>query len=180
MNLLTEMIEKHLAEKLELHKCSLISLGCGIGVTESGFKCSQLDGVDIFSYGNNHMLENWDKKRGIFITEDIRKIDNILFEKSYDIVFALDVIEHLEKEEGWKLIKDAESIASKAVVFYTPLLWDTNEKATNDKTLWSYGNKYNLHKSLWKVKEFEDKGYTVYLEYPSFTTPVGLIAIKYM
>lgn len=180
MNLLTEIIEIHLAEKLELHKCSVISLGCGIGVTECGFKCSKLDGMDIFSYGNRHLLNNWDNIRGTFISGDIRKSDELIKNKSYDIVFCLDVIEHLEKEEGFKLIKDAESIAIKAVVFYTPLKWDTNESATTDKSLWSYGNKYNLHKSLWTIKEFEDKGYKVYLEYPSSTNPVGLIAIKYM
>ena len=178
MNGLTAIIEDKLSHKIKLHECKVISLGCGIGITESNFKCDSIDGVDIFDYRLNHFLKNWNAVKGNFTIGDIRKIDKIVKEKSYDVVLNLDVIEHLEKEEGWKLIKDAESIATKAVVFYTPIKWDTNEKATTDKTLWNYGNNYNLHKSLWTVREFMDKGYEVFLEYPNWTSPEGLIAIK--
>ena len=180
MNVLTAIIEDKLSQKIKLHEMSVVSLGCGIGITESNFKCASIDGVDIFDYRLNHFLKNWDAVKGNFTIGDIRKIDEIVKEKSYDVVLCLDIIEHLEKEEGEKLIKDAESIARKAIVFYTPIKWDTNEKAVKDNKLWSYGNNYNLHKSLWTVREFMNKGYEVYLEYPTTQNPEGLIAIKYM
>ena len=90
---------------------------------------------------------------------DIRKIGGIFQENSFDVVTAFDAIEHLEKEEGFKLIKDAERIARKKVIFFTPKKWDDNKRSVEDKKFWSYGNTANYHKSLWKEKDFTDLGY---------------------
>jgi len=91
---------------------------------------------------------------------DIRKINELFYEKSFDVVTAFDAIEHLEKEEGFKLIKDAEKIARKKVIFLTPEKWDYNKKAVENESYWSFGNLSNLHKSLWTEKDFTDLGYT--------------------
>ncbi len=44
----------------------------------------------------------------------------MLPDKSVDSVFALDFIEHLEKEDGLRMLAEAERVARVQVVVYTP------------------------------------------------------------
>lgn len=46
---------------------------------------------------------------------------NSMLDKSIDTIFLLDVIEHIEKEEGKKLLKEACRVARVQVVIFTPL-----------------------------------------------------------
>ena len=75
-------------------------------------------------------------------------------DKSFDCVVALDLIEHLTKEEGAKLLKDIERIAKKKVVIFTPNGFVPQGEYD--------GNTYQIHKSGWGFKEMEKKGYKVY------------------
>lgn len=80
----------------------------------------------------------------------------------YDVVLAIDVIEHLEKKEGWKFLKQLKNLTRKQLYISTP----ANARKTN---IW-YGNtEYGGHKSFWPAKDFEgaecllnDKWMTVY------------------
>ena len=153
----------------------VLSLGCGILETEKHVPFKHMVGVDIYKAYLDSMK---DKENVIPICHDIRTIKNLFLNNSFDVVLCLDVIEHLEEFEGINLIEDAEDLATKMVIFYTPLKFDTNEKNVSNKNLWSYGNKYNLHKSLWTPKTFTSRGYEVREDYPSKTNPEGFIAIK--
>ena len=82
---------------------------------------------------------------------DIRKMD--ILPKIFDVVMAFDVLEHLTKEEGEKLIADMELIAIKRVVIFTP-----NGFIKQDM---SDDNPNQVHKSGWTVKEMRGKGYKV-------------------
>ncbi len=132
---------------------TVLDLACGCGNPFAGIKFPTLIGVDIWKKHFN--MPEYDN----VLHYDIRKINEIFQEKCFDVVTAFDVIEHLEKEEGFKLIKDAERIARKKVIFFTPKKWDDNKKAVETKHYWSYGNPANYHKSLWKEKDFTDLGY---------------------
>ena len=72
----------------------------------------------------------------------------------FDHILLIDVIEHLDKEAGKRLIEDCKYITSKSIFLFTPLFWDDNSEHTSDKTCWAYGNIYNLHKSLWEIDDF--------------------------
>ena len=74
-------------------------------------------------------------------------------EKSFDCVLASDVIEHLTKEDGQKLIKVMENLATKKVIIFTPngFLY----QPAHD------GNEYQKHLSGWSVKEMKNLGYRV-------------------
>lgn len=156
-------------------KMSVLSLGCGVFNPERSLPYSFLVGVDVVP---EYLEES--KKLGncIGIRYDIRDIRNLFVKGSFDAVVCLDVIEHLEVSEGLKLIDDAEYLAGKLVVFYTPIKWDDNRKHVNNPELWSYGNEYNIHKSLWDESVFITRGYAVYREYPSKEAPEGFIAVK--
>ncbi|MFS8131180.1 MAG: class I SAM-dependent methyltransferase [Candidatus Dojkabacteria bacterium] len=75
-------------------------------------------------------------------------------DKSFDCVVALDLIEHLTKEEGTKLLKDIERIAKKKVIIFTPNGFVPQGEYD--------GNTYQIHKSGWGYNEMEKKGYKVY------------------
>jgi len=70
-------------------------------------------------------------------------------DKSFDIVLAIEVIEHMKKSEGYKLLDEAERVAKEKVVVPTPLL---------GARYW-YSKKE--HVSRWAVSDFRKKGYTV-------------------
>jgi hypothetical protein len=84
---------------------------------------------------------------------DICTIGDEFSPLSFDAVIALDVIEHLEKHEGFRLIRAMELIARKAVVIFTPngLLPQGEHEC----------NKYQAHLSGWHVDELRDMGYSV-------------------
>jgi hypothetical protein len=64
----------------------------------------------------------------------------------YDMIFMGDVIEHLEKRAGLKLLRDVVKNANKAVVVSTP------KYETGQADL--CGNELERHRSLWSAKDF--------------------------
>jgi hypothetical protein len=92
---------------------------------------------------------------GVLIA-DIRNIDPIVESNRFGTVYLLDVMEHLTKVEGLKLLKELERHCDR-IVFFTPLgdLWMTNDD-----------HPYS-HKCGWMPKEAVDLGYKVW-EWPIF------------
>lgn len=158
---------------LEAHKTvdnfEVISLGCGIGVSEINDKWKSLTGVDIYPYHKESKVDH-------FIQYDVRKIKEIIKDKSFDLVLCLDVIEHLTRDEGFKLIKDAEAIAKQVVVFYTPIRWDDNRKNMEEI---NDGNEALIHKSLWKPFDFP--GWTSIVTWLNQEElPSGFVVVKWL
>lgn len=85
---------------------------------------------------------------------NIFKLKSFFKEKSFDCVVALDLIEHLTKEEGNKLLVDLERIAKKKVIIFTP-------NGFVPQGVYD-GNTYQIHKSGWGFREMFKKGYKVY------------------
>jgi len=67
----------------------------------------------------------------------------------FDIVLALEVIEHMKKSDGYKLLEEAERVAKEKVVVSTPLL---------GARYW-YSDKE--HVSRWTVGDLRKRGYVV-------------------
>ena len=85
---------------------------------------------------------------------DVLKLNKFFKPKSFDVVVALDVIEHFEKKEGLKLIKQMESIAKSKLIILTP--YGFMKQHPHD------GNPFQEHKSGWFPNEFVKRGYKVY------------------
>lgn len=87
---------------------------------------------------------------------DIRNVSGYASGRRFGTVYLLDVMEHLTKEEGKKLLSDLYEVSDR-IVFFTPLgeLWVTNDD-----------HPYS-HKCGWLPKEAEDLGFTVW-EWPVF------------
>lgn len=73
--------------------------------------------------------------------------------KSIDIVLCLQVIEHLSKGDGLKLVKNTEEIARKKVIISTPASFFRQDEYDD--------NPLQMHKSSWEPAEFRALGYKV-------------------
>jgi len=74
---------------------------------------------------------------------------------SVDTVFALDVIEHLEKADGLKLLHEAKRIARHQVVVFTPLGFYPQSHEPDELDRWHmHGGRWQSHHSAWHPEEF--------------------------
>jgi SAM-dependent methyltransferase len=84
---------------------------------------------------------------------DLLKVGEFFGPKSFDAVIAIDVIEHFDKPDGYRLMEMLESIARKRVILFTP-----NGFLPQDE--WD-GNVHQVHRSGWEAYDFELRGYRV-------------------
>jgi len=76
--------------------------------------------------------------------------------KSVDTVFLVDVVEHLEKEEGLRLLKATERIVKKQIVVFTPFGFIRQEHPTG-RDAWNLeGGVWQKHRSGWLPEDFDD------------------------
>jgi hypothetical protein len=82
----------------------------------------------------------------------------IMRAKSVDTVTALDFIEHLPKEEGWSFLAEAERVARKQVVLFTPLGYfpQAYEDAAAEDRWGMHGAHWQTHRSGWVPADFSD------------------------
>lgn len=86
------------------------------------------------------------------IVGDVNKLPELFGKDSFDLVVAMDLIEHLPKADGKELIKNMERIARKRLLITTP-----------NGFLPQFNQQYSLeeHVSGWTNREMEDLGFTV-------------------
>ena len=134
---------------------SVLDVGCGngerLGLLYKNRINSLVVGVDIF--------EPWlrvARDRGSHdgvILADCRWLP--LRRESFDAVVCMEVIEHLQKEDGVRLLAELEHIARRKVVITAPNKeWRLSPKA------WSV-NPYQRHLSSWSHTEIKQLGYQV-------------------
>lgn len=142
---------KYLAEQLQGMK-SVLDVGCGSNSPLALIK------KDFYSVGVDLHQASIEKSKKQAIHDDYKMIsvldiDKEFAENSFDCVIANDLIEHLSKEDGEKLIKAMEKIAKKRVVIFTPNGF--LEQGIYDNNPWQ------KHLSGWEVDEMRSKNYKV-------------------
>lgn len=130
---------------------SILDVGCGQGMPmqmiKKRMRVRKSVGVDLFE---PYIEES--KKKGIhdeYLVCDIRKLP--YKNRSFDVVLALQVLEHLPKKDAWKVLEKMEKIARKQVIVSTPIGKMSHPAVDN--------NLLQLHKSSFLPKEFEKRGY---------------------
>jgi len=137
---------------------SLLDLGCCEGTHTKHFPIPEKLFVDIERMSNT--LEP-------FLKADIRYAGKLFKPDSYALVTALDVIEHLQKEEGCKLLQDMEQIASRRILIFSP----QGEYMVGHCL---EGNpKHHAHWSGWTAEELSYLGFTCLL-CPDFHPSLGV------
>jgi SAM-dependent methyltransferase len=137
--------------KENLLDCRIIlDVGCGRGSPIKTFSENFYSvGVDLFKPA---ILESKNKR----IHDDyvLADINNLCFKPNFfDAVLALDVIEHLEKAKGLRLIKTMENIATKKVVIITPNGFVPQGARAK--------NVFQVHLSGWTVSDLKRLRYNV-------------------
>ena len=164
LSVITKTVKKMISEhqdifldkvlERQLSQCSsVLDVACGfdspLGRVKKNFYS---EGIDIFE---KYIIESKKKKiHNQYRIGDVRKLDKFYKHKSFDIVIAIDVIEHFEKNEALKLIKSMESIAKKKVILLTPNGFIAQDAYDS--------NPHQIHKSGWDKQELEKLGYNVY------------------
>jgi len=69
---------------------------------------------------------------------------------AYDVIICGDMIEHLDKDEAWALIKEMRQHAAKALVLALPF-GNCPQEAI-------YGNELEVHRSVWGRADFAGSG----------------------
>jgi ubiquinone/menaquinone biosynthesis C-methylase UbiE len=160
-NSLTNSIHAHCKAEF-----TLLNLGCGIGWHMNNIPAKNQLHVDVWL----PYLEQIKHEKSV-IKLDIRDL-SIFIDKSWDVVSCIDVIEHLEKDDAMKAIKEMERIARKVVILYTPAGFEKQE----DGHGWGSGNpEYQKHRCGFTVREMLELGYTSHL---SREVPPGQLCVK--
>lgn len=136
--------------KREISGCdSVLDLGCGYFSPIYRTKTPFSVGVELF---DPYLQES--KRKDIhsqYIKADVRNLE--FKPKSFDAVVAIDILEHLTKQEGTDLLTRMEKWARKKIVVFT-----TNGFIHQD----IYDNNpLQEHRSCWSVREFSEIGYKV-------------------
>jgi len=137
---------------------SVLDVGCGFG--KYGFLLREYLEV---CYGR-YKPESWVTKidaveafipyvsdfHGVLYSNVFKGTLNGVYHKlrKYDIVIAVDVIEHLEKADGWEFLEQLKTLYAKELYISTP--------ATFRGLNCMYGNwDYDQHRSFWSDEDFK-------------------------
>ncbi len=140
-------------EKLIGSSGSVLDVGCGENSPIKNFKkrLKFSAGVDGFQKSLN--LSKEENIHDEYYCIDILNLKNKFNSNSFNCVIALDVIEHLPKQQGLELIKQMEYISNDKVIIFTPNGFLPQGEHS--------GNPLQKHRSGWDVEEMRGLGFEV-------------------
>lgn len=141
-----------LAFRNALEGCDrVLEVGCGKSNNMRCLGISRSTGIDGFA---PYVEEARSKKlHDNVVLGDVRELDKYFKPGQFDAVVALDVIEHLTKEDGLRMMQSMEKIAGHKVIFFTPSGFLPQHTFDN--------NNLQEHLSGWEAREMEQYGYHV-------------------
>lgn len=139
-------LEKHLKD------CdSVLDIGCGGGTPIRYIPFKRAVGVDLDKEYIERAKKN--KTHHEYHLADVRKVGSMFKEKEFDACVALDLIEHLTKEDGINLINQMKKLAKKKIIIFTPNGY-MNQK--------DEAHPLQDHHSGWTAEEMKKMGFQVY------------------
>jgi SAM-dependent methyltransferase len=129
---------------------SVLDVGCGSGSPLCHLGIERLVGVDGYAPAIEEARSY--KTHHEYHLADVRTIGSAFPAKSFDACVALDLIEHLPKEEGRALLAGMESIARRRVIIFTPNGFVPQRSRDGD---------LQEHVSGWDPAEMRGLGYRV-------------------
>jgi len=133
---------------------SLIDLGCGRGVIGALVRIyrapKRIVGIDVFKEYLDFCREMsfYDE----LYEYDLRKAPLPFEDKEFDVATCIEVIEHLPKKAGERLLEELERIANKVIVT-TPNVFFPQDAYDR--------NPFQRHISKWSTHDFTKRGYKV-------------------
>jgi hypothetical protein len=144
--------------EIDFEKCTAIDFGCGDYRSDVAKQVLQMPFKKLTSI-EGYKVDFDNMPTGIAAEHEkiFANVVDVLptLKGKYDVAFAFDVIEHLEKEEGIKLLKWMDKHVTKRIVIFVP------EEPVGFHRIWNDGNVLQEHISYWNAEDFEKLGYTV-------------------
>ena len=145
-------IQVKLALRKALSGCqAVLDVGCGSALTLRQLEVPHCVGIEGYrpEFEKARSLNTQDE----LVFGDVRELTSHFKPGQFDACIAMDVIEHLTKADGLKLMRDMELIAKKKVVIFTPNGFLPQRQ--------SAGSDLQAHFSGWEVDEMRHHGYDV-------------------
>ena len=145
---------ERLLEREVIPSCrTLLDVGCGAESPIRSFshRLEHSVGVDRFEAALDESRRQ--AIHSSYVCVDILELAGRFAPRSFDCVLASDVIEHLEKADGLRLMHSMEAIARRKVIVFTPNGFQPQGAVG--------GNPYQVHRSGWTVDEMRGYGYRV-------------------
>jgi SAM-dependent methyltransferase len=129
----------------------VLDVGCGKNSPLRFVHKVQLVGIDGFppAIEEAKALGTHDE----YFTGDVTHLRERFPERKFDACVALDVIEHLPKADGWRLLEAMEKLATRRVVIFTPNGFVPQHSQNGD---------LQEHLSGWTADDFRARGYQVF------------------
>lgn len=133
---------------------TVLDLGCGKGINgfvmrlSRYFQKAKLIGIEI-----NDSYIDFCLKHKIYDQVIKHNLPKIPFgDKSVDLVICNELIEHLTKSQGLKLLDEIDRVCKGRSIITTPNMYFQTMP----------GEKEDRHLSLWRIEDFKSRGYKVY------------------
>jgi len=128
------------------------------------------NGVMAMGYWNGrgvgvHVLDLWEPATPLpnFTQGNALDAIDIFGEKSFDVVQMTEVLEHMKKDTGYRMLEHVlPALARKMVLVTTPCGYSVQEQEVG-------GNPHQKHISGWSPMELTERGYTVLINGPERT-----------
>ncbi len=132
--------------------CStVLDVGCGPNSALQHFGLERLVGLEGWPPSVETARRN--RTHHEIIPGDVRAIEQMIRPRQFEACVALDVIEHLKKEEGFKFLEALERCASRKVILLTPNGFLPQGHTDTDDL--------QSHHSGWDPAEMRTRGYRV-------------------
>ena len=131
---------------------SVLDVACGLSLKSKFLAPDVIVGVDI----HEPYLRAIEADVPYSVVKyDVRNLRDIFLDDSFDVVYALDVIEHLYRDDSLVLMSDCAKIARKAVVIETP-----NGYIPQNLDIQGFeAHEFQTHRCGWTVEQLEELGF---------------------
>ncbi|QHW33650.1 class I SAM-dependent methyltransferase [Paenibacillus rhizovicinus] len=135
---------------------SLLDVGCGPCLILDDLPYKHIIALDVH---RPYLINRITNSGHILpLNADARLIGKLFVPKSFSAVSFMDSIEHFTKQDALDMLREAELIASKQVIVFTPRGFFPQDNVDH---FGLNGEVFQTHRSSWEPEELERLGYEV-------------------